>query len=595
MITKLVIENFKAFERYSISLGQMNLLVGGNNSGKTTIFHALQIFFWCVEQTVEIQNDKAVFGKTQIPEIGAIPYFSAKDLFHDQKTRIKGKPTRIVLQLETTVAPPISFEIYPAFSRNLMIDGKELKISKSKLNSLKELKPIFIPSTVGIISQEELYREIAQERLMSEGKHNQVLRNMIYRLSKSDAWDEYKTIIQPLFNLSDIQVPFDETKDEWLNAIYHEGECKFDFIAAGSGFLQVSNIISLLLLHPCKVALLDEPDSHMHDDLQRLIFDMLKSLAEKKKLQLLISTHSPTLIDNAEVESLNVIDKNQTEPLRPKDANNLIQTLTSRGVGLPPRKIASILGGKRILFVEGIEADYENFIKILGQKVDDNFIVKTRNLTIFETEGPTMQWPFDMIKNFQKLIGIPVQFVYLADRDFKTDDQINEWIQRAQDEKHKMHYLPNRNRESYLLNPIVIARVLSNKRKQAGKTRGTPGLLTEKGLREYIFNLARTTEEDIRTKYQMYHNQFIKGNESEKCAKLTEINKFFSTHYTQKLQKNEIPYLFMDSKEILKSLRNTITTKYKICFSDKDVFNEYRKDEIPNEVDNIVNDILSMF
>jgi energy-coupling factor transporter ATP-binding protein EcfA2 len=595
MITKLIVENFKAFEKYCMSLGQTNLLVGGNNSGKTTIFHALQIFFWCVDHTVEIQNDKAIFKKTQIPEIGAIPYFSAKDLFHDQKTRLKGKPTRIVLQLETTVAPPITFEIYPAFSRNLMIDGKDLKISKSKFDNLKELKPIFIPSTVGIIPQEELYREIAQERLISEGKHNQVLRNMIYRLSKSNAWDEYKTIMQPLFDLGDIQVPFDENKDEWLNAIYQEGECEFDFIAAGSGFLQVSNIVSFLLLHPCKVALLDEPDSHMHDDLQRLIFDMLKNLAEKKKLQLLISTHSPTLIDNAELESLYVIDKSEKEPLRPKNVDNLIHVLSNRGVGLPPRKITSILAGRRILFVEGIEADYENFIKIFGQKIDDNFIVKTRNLTIFETEGPTMQWPFDTIKSFQKLIGVPVRYVYLADRDFKTENQINDSIERAQRESHKLHFLSYRNRESYLLNPMVIARILSNKRRQAGKTRGTPSLLTEKGLKKYILDSARGREDETRSKYLMYQNRYIKGSESEKQTKLTEINKCFSMYYTQKLQRNEIPYLFMDSKEILKFLRSEIASRYKICFSDKDVFLEYKKEETPQEIKDIVTDILGMF
>jgi AAA15 family ATPase/GTPase len=44
MIKSLHIENLKGFEVYDVDFGRINLLVGGNNCGKTTIFHAMNVF-----------------------------------------------------------------------------------------------------------------------------------------------------------------------------------------------------------------------------------------------------------------------------------------------------------------------------------------------------------------------------------------------------------------------------------------------------------------------------------------------------------------------------------------------------------------------
>jgi AAA15 family ATPase/GTPase len=50
MITKVVIRNLKRFEEQVFEdLGRLHLLVGQNNSGKSTILHALAIWNYCIE------------------------------------------------------------------------------------------------------------------------------------------------------------------------------------------------------------------------------------------------------------------------------------------------------------------------------------------------------------------------------------------------------------------------------------------------------------------------------------------------------------------------------------------------------------------
>src|ERR1035437_8063480 len=264
MIKSLHIENLKGFEHYDVDFGRINLLVGGNNCGKTTVFHAMNVFFWCALQTADVENSEVTFRKTQVPELGAIPYFNTRDLFHGQRTRSGTKPTRINVTLTTTVTPKLSFSIYPAFSRNLMIDGGNQNITQPEYDALLQLNPVYVPGTIGITVREELYREVAQERMILEERQNQVLRNLVYRLKKKpDEWNEFIGMVKPLFSLGGLDVPFDDASDECLTATYEENGCEFDFVSAGSGFLQVINLLSFLFLHTSRVALLDEPDSHM--------------------------------------------------------------------------------------------------------------------------------------------------------------------------------------------------------------------------------------------------------------------------------------------------------------------------------------------
>lgn len=593
MIKKFTFNNFKGFQEFTLSFDRINLLIGGNNSGKTTVFHALQILFWCLEKTASKEGENVNIRKTQLPEIGLIPYFNLRDLFYMQKVRIRRKPTRILLELETTVAPKISFDIYPSFGRNVMIDGKNIVMTKQQYQNLLELKPIYIPGTIGIITQEELYREIAQERLVGEGRHNQVLRNMIYRLKQKKLLGEFCRLVKPLFSLTDITIPFDENKDEWLTAIYEEDGCKFDFVSAGSGFLQVSNIVAFLLLHPSKVTLLDEPDSHLHDDLLRIIFSVLKDLAEAKRSQLIISTHNSTLIDSAGIGSLMLIDKKEKKPLRPKDVDNLIPMLADRGLSLPPRKIMNTLIGRKILFVEGKESDYESFIKILGTKLNSNFMNITRTLTLFESEGATKQWPFDTIRGFEKLLGTNIKYIYLGDSDFNTDAELTKKKERATSEKHNICFLQRRNRESYLIDPKIISRLLVEKWRRKKPRGRIPAGMRPSDIKAFIVAKAKEWEADIQAKYVVFHD--TRGSESERQRKISTLNKFFKEKYSDVCNKNEIPYRLLDSKQVLKRLREFIVGKFKMSFTDDEIAYEYQKSEIPTDIKKIVQNILTMF
>jgi hypothetical protein len=596
MINSLKIGNLKGFEEYEINFSRLNLLVGGNNSGKTTIFHALQLFFWCVDQTTDIGTGSVTLKKTQVPELGGIPYFLARDLFFKQRTRVRNAPTRITLSITADGVPDINFKIYPAFSRNLMVDGGNTVVTPSQFATLTQLKPVYVPGTIGITVREEMYREVAQERLILEGRQNQVLRNLVYRLKQQESvWEAFVEVVTPLFKLQGLDVPFDNIRDEWMTAVYTEDGCTFDLISAGSGFLQVINLLSFLFLHTSRVALLDEPDSHMHDDLQKLTFDLLDKLSQDRNIQLIIATHSPTFIDSAGLNNILLIDRGFKAPLQAQEVDKLVPLLGDRGIALPPTKVMNTLKSRRVLFVEGYDDDYSDFVQRLGEKYKSGFGAETRGLTVFETTGATQKWPFDAIDAFQKLIGVPLKYVFLSDRDFLTDQQIADREARATSESKSIIHLHRRHRESYLLEPKIIARLVKSKWEAKIQDGPLPANLDENAIKEFILNHARSAANATRARFQADQDANLRLPAAEKVAALEALNEFFEEAYTNPLSANEIPYKLLDAKQTLKALRTHISDSSGISFSDREIIESFQQAEIPTEIKTLLGTVLSLF
>ncbi len=72
---------------------------------------------------------------------------------------------------------------------------------------------------------------------------------------------------------------------------------ELDIASAGSGFHQVLLLLGFFFARPSTVLLLDEPDAHLHVILQKQVYDLLRSIASRRRCQLVIATHSEVLID----------------------------------------------------------------------------------------------------------------------------------------------------------------------------------------------------------------------------------------------------------------------------------------------------------
>lgn len=605
MITRLYVENFKSFQRFEATWEPFNILVGANNSGKTTIFHAFNFIFWLLEKTARFEGRTVHFEKAQVTEFQSVPCMEPRDIYFQQRIRAGRRPVRIILELgfRRNSAPlarekKLRFEIYQAYARNFMLDGTgSSKLWRAEYDDLISLEPIYVPGFAGAIAKEDLYRPLAWERLIGEGRHNEVIRNMLYQISqKKTEWQGFIKSLKALFSISGLDVPFNEKKDQWLTATYTETEkVALDIIAAGAGFQQIVQLLAFLYVHNPKTLLLDEPDAHLHHSLQESVLHLLKNVARERKIQIFIATHSPTLIDSAGLSEISVVDKINDGPKRFFVEQDFSVVLRESGIQMLNTKLAEVMRLRRVVFVEGVDSDFKRFLSLFGAKAHNDFSVRCKGLVVLPMEGGTNKSPFKAIDLFEKLVNQELTYLYIRDKDELTSYEVEEMYQHFKKEKRQWRCLERRNRENYLLMPSVLSRVVMEKWASQSRVAKLPRDLTEKGIMAFLLDWCRKAKTETQVWLQTQHEPQLKGDVEHRRNATTRLLTEFNQHYEEPLNAGKIPHYYADGKAMLRALRGHLQDKYEIQFNDEDIIIQCRVDEIPKDLKIIIDEIRDMF
>ena len=132
-------------------------------------------------------------------------------------------------------------------------------------------------------------------RFVARGDANLTLRNVLRMLANSpEQWEGFITDMRSIFEGISITVEFDKLTDENINVFFRlPGGPDLPVDAAGTSVLQeAAQILAYISLFQPQVLILDEPDSHLHPDDQRVLCDLVTRLASERGFQAIISTHS---------------------------------------------------------------------------------------------------------------------------------------------------------------------------------------------------------------------------------------------------------------------------------------------------------------
>lgn len=299
MIEKINIKRFKNIENLEINSDRIHLLVGANNSGKSSILQAIQ-FAVSVAQTTSYElsrwnNDRLPTSITPAQLI----YSPLKDVYSLAKggrlTSDKNKSIELKF-FEKDTGRNVEIIVRKGKNKNIstVIVGKSLG---QELINIPEPFSIYVPGLAGIPSSEEYKNPAIVRRAAARGDANNVFRNILWLLKQhSSDWTHFINDIKDIFPNLILEIEFNPDHDEHINAtIKIEGE-KLPIDAAGTGVLQAIQIISYVNLYKPKILILDEPDSHLHPNNQRLLAKKLYDLANERGFQILISTHSRHLL-----------------------------------------------------------------------------------------------------------------------------------------------------------------------------------------------------------------------------------------------------------------------------------------------------------
>jgi len=509
MIKELRLRNFKKFRNSQIHLHEFDvtLLVGGNNSGKTSIIQALSIWEFC---RMFFENEggqnaliRGVFEKRQGKGIGVDEFLpiALPSLNHlwtglsskQQGDRYPSYTLRIACIWDDADKANQELE----FGLLLANDRLFIRVTNSTLEIGDKIpRVVYLPTFAGVLSKENQISPAERLSLTGKGLAGSIIRNMIFDLHQLDQQIKEDCIggrnrlrgearerwlnespfqilqksLREVFSVELTVEPFNPNYQTVIrvNVRLVERKENGDFIslpqtkyalrdimAMGSGFLQWVNIYCVLLGQNVDTLVLDEPDAHLHATLQTELLERIASISLEKNKQILIATHSTEMIKNAELSSIFEVERKGylcSETSR-------IRVLNGIGADYSPQ-LFKLQKYKRVLFVEN-DSDYmllKIFAETIGRPLNLDIVVWPTT----DSHAAVIKLFLVMSEQIPELRASTLKAIHIKDRDSFSINQIGEGLVFNGIENRNPNILPlmwrRKNIESYLLNPNAIAR-----------------------------------------------------------------------------------------------------------------------------------------
>lgn len=334
MIAKLELRNFKSIEKQTYNFDQFDLLVGRNNSGKSTILQALAIWQFCVDEFRRTKRGGKTGKQVVLPNFTALPVPEFNLLWREKTDRrypkVNGskKQEFILVEIHVTwstdgtepkehsfgvklrYSSPQTIYAIPAEGwkhfRALEENSEGLR---KNLNQSNSYLPViaYVPPFSGLEPSEEWRDDGPLRKQVGKAQPGSVLRNLLLRAweESQEDWSEIQRLIKDWFNV-DLRPPrYERGVDTQIICEYKQGEKSYDIISGGSGFHQVLTLLAFFYGYKPTTILLDEPDAHLHVNLQREILDYFKNQKSLQgNTQFIIATHAEELIRGVNVHQI---------------------------------------------------------------------------------------------------------------------------------------------------------------------------------------------------------------------------------------------------------------------------------------------------
>jgi ABC-type hemin transport system ATPase subunit len=322
MLTRIQIKNFKKLSSVDIELGQAVVLIGPNNSGKTTTLQALSLWDVGLRQWNVKRGGKSPEKRPGVTlnrrDLIAIPVPVANLLWRDlhvragerdgEKTRTKNILIEIVVEgvsdgvswvcgLEFDYANEESF-----YCRPLHLEETEHPLRMPVPLEASRVQVAYLPPMSGLAATEPKWEPGRINVLMGEGQTAQVLRNLCYQIntdSRSDNWRELVEHVRRLFGIVLDPPEYIKERGE-LTMKYRElGGPQLDLSSSGRGLQQTILLLAHLYANPGTILLLDEPDAHLEILRQRQTYLLLTEVARAQGSQIIAASHSEVVLNEA--------------------------------------------------------------------------------------------------------------------------------------------------------------------------------------------------------------------------------------------------------------------------------------------------------
>jgi len=355
MLTRIGIKNFKRLADADIELGKSVVLIGPNNSGKTTALQALALWGigvrqWNAKRKGKVSPEKRQGVTINRNDLISIPIPDVKLLWRDLHVRSisdRGKEQKtqniridIIVDgvtagrkwscgLEFDYANEESF-----YCRPLRLNEDRQTQRMPVCDEAGDVKFAFLPPMSGLADREFIKQPGEIGVLIGQGQTAQVLRNLCFQIyTKSESQTEWRQLashIAKLFGITLLPPIYVAERSEITMSYKDEDGNKLDLSASGRGLQQTLLLLAHLYANPATVLLLDEPDAHLEILRQRQIYQLMTEVADQQGSQVIAASHSEVVLNEAGTRGIVIAFVGKPHTINDR-GSQLLKSLTDIG------------------------------------------------------------------------------------------------------------------------------------------------------------------------------------------------------------------------------------------------------------------------
>lgn len=560
MLEKIELEKYRCFEKTKMSVRELTVIVGKNNSGKSSFIEALRM--------IAMATRKCAYTKyIYLPESLNLPLQTKGFRLPVEQLRIDLRGVVYYYQAETakitaTFKGNIKIVVYinedVAFATLLDHEGNFIT-SKAQARAI-QIGMISILPQIGLIKENE--KKLADNTIVQD--LDTYLSSLHFRnemLMYRDNFNDFKKLAEETWpGLRVRSLEYDGLRSEYIGLFIEDANFPAEIGLMGSGIQMWLQIIWFICRSKeNETIILDEPDVYMHPELQLKMLKIVKSMFT----QVIIATHSVEMITNVSPRNIITIDKKDRQ-MRYANQLEMVQNIVNDIGSDYNLSLIKLGSAKKCIFVEGED------IKILQEFYS---VLNPDSIYSFDTI-PSL--PLGGFKRINEAFGAAKLFYNnskgqfkcyaILDRDYYSDMQLDELKGKAFENHLILHIWDKKEIENYILKPSILFRLLE-------KTEiDYCGFVNS--FETLVDSFKEATIDSYTTKIQEENRKLAAGTAA------MQARSFVNSNWANLDAKLKI----ISGKDLLSATYKWMKEKYRVSCSMKSIFNAMKADDVDNEM-----------